>query len=182
MKYKLILSTAALSLLLPGRAYSQQEQEKEKPQQEERQKTETETHQQTERTQQDTKKQEEETRKQQQDAGKQAQREKEQGNTEHRQVTTEERKTTEVQRTETNHEHGRIPDEKFRASFGREHTFRVERRDDRRFQYGGYWFTYSEPWPVAWAYTDAVYVDYIDGEYYLIDLNHPGVRLLLVIG
>jgi hypothetical protein len=183
MKYKLILSAAALSLLLPGIAYSQQEQEKEKPQQEERQKTETETHQQTERTQQDTKKQEEETRKQQQDAGKQTQREqKEEGNTEHRQVTTEERKTTEVQRTESNHERGRIPDEKFRASFGREHTFRVERRDDRRFQYGGYWFTYSEPWPVAWAYTDAVYVDFIDGQYYLIDLSHPGVRLLLVVG
>lgn len=188
MKYKLILSAAALSLLLPGIAYSQQEQEKEKPQQEERQKAEpetrqqTETHQQTERTQQDTKKQEEETRKQQQDANKQAQREqKDQVNAERRQQT-EERKTTEVQRTEANHEHGRIPDDKFRASFGREHTFHVERRDDRRFQYGGYWFTYSQPWPVGWAYTDDVYVDFIDGQYYLIDAYHPGVRLLLVIG
>ncbi|HSY59525.1 MAG TPA: hypothetical protein VK795_08195 [Terriglobales bacterium] len=182
MKYKLILSAAALSLLLPGIAYSQQEQEKEKPQQEEHQKAETETHQQTDRTQQDTKKQEEETRKQQQDANKQTQHEqKDQANTERRQQT-EERKTTEVQRSEVKQEHGRIPDDKFRASFGREHTFRVERRDDRRFQYGGYWFTYSEPWPVAWAYTDAVYVDFIDGQYYLIDVNHPGVRLLLVVG
>jgi hypothetical protein len=55
------------------------------------------------------------------------------------------------------------------------------RRDDRRFQFGGFWFTYSEPWPVEWAYTDDVYVDYIDGEYYLIDLRHPGVRLLLIV-
>lgn len=188
MKHKLILGAAALTLLLPGIAYSQQEQEKERPQQEEHQKAEPETHQQTERTQQDARKQEEETKKQQQEAGKQVQqqeKQQQQAEKENRQV---EKKQTEVQRTETqrterdvNHEHGRIPDDRFRASFGSAHTFRVERRDDRRFQYGGFWFSYAEPWPTAWAYTDDVYVDFIDGQYYLIDLRHPGLRLLLVV-
>ena len=97
-----------------------------------------------------------------------------------RQQTETEKKQAERQH-DSKAEHGRIPEDRFRSSFGREHSFRVERRDDRRFQYGGYWFTYSA-WPVGWAYTDAVYVDEIDGQYYLINLAHPGVRVLLVIG
>lgn len=78
---------------------------------------------------------------------------------------------------------GRIPDDKFRAHFGREHTFRighptiVEGRP--RFQYGGYSFVMVDPWPVGWAYTDAVYVDFIDGVYYLIDPVHPGVQIVV---
>lgn len=76
----------------------------------------------------------------------------------------------------------RIPEEKFRASFGSSHHFHVERRDDRRFNYGGFWFTYSQAWPGDWDYNDDVYVDYIDGEYYLIDPRHPGVRLLVIVG
>jgi hypothetical protein len=75
----------------------------------------------------------------------------------------------------------RIPDEKFRASFGREHHFHVERRDDRRFNYGGFWFVYDEPWPGDWDYNDDVYVDYIDDEYYLINPRRPGVRLLVIV-
>lgn len=76
----------------------------------------------------------------------------------------------------------RVPEAKFRASFGREHHFHVERRDDRRFNYGGYWFVYNQPWPGDWDYNDDVYIDYIDGEYYLIDPRHSGVRLLVVVG
>ena len=75
----------------------------------------------------------------------------------------------------------RVPEEKFRASFGREHHFHVERRDDRRFNYGGYWFVYNQPWPGDWDYNDDVYIDYIDGEYYLIDPRHEGVRLMVVV-
>ena len=81
----------------------------------------------------------------------------------------------------SNQGHGRIPDDRFRASFGREHHFRVGHFDNRRFQYGGYWFSFNEGWPVAWAYTDDFYIDFIDGQYYLIDLTHPGVQLLLVV-
>jgi len=49
-----------------------------------------------------------------------------------------------------------------------------------RFQYGGYWFALSDAWPVGWAYTDDCYIDYIDGEYVLIDLLHPGVQIALI--
>jgi hypothetical protein len=75
----------------------------------------------------------------------------------------------------------RIPDDRFRAHFGREHAFHVERRDDRRFRYSGYWFEYTEPWPSDWGYDDDVYVDEIDGEYYLIDSVHPTIQVLVVV-
>jgi hypothetical protein len=76
----------------------------------------------------------------------------------------------------------RIPDEQFRVSFGREHSFHVRRSEDRRFNYGGYYFRYSEAWPSDWDYDrDDVYIDYIDGNYYLINPHHPGVRLLVII-
>jgi hypothetical protein len=82
-------------------------------------------------------------------------------------------------------ENGRIPDAQFHAHFGREHTFHVGHpvivEGQPRFQYGGYWFGYSQVWPVGWAYTDDVYVDYIDGQYYLIDPVHHGLRLALIV-
>jgi hypothetical protein len=89
-------------------------------------------------------------------------------------------------------EHGRpagksahIPDEKFHASFGRQHTFVVNRpvivEGQPRFQYSGYWFEIVDPWPAEWLYTDDVYVDYIDGEYFLFDLLHPGVRVAVFV-
>jgi hypothetical protein len=80
---------------------------------------------------------------------------------------------------------GRIPDEKFRSNFGKQHTFVVNRitvvEGQRRFEYGGYNFNLIDAWPAGWAYTDTVYVDYIDGEYYLIDLAHPGVRIAIEV-
>jgi len=50
-----------------------------------------------------------------------------------------------------------------------------------RFQYGGYWFGYNEGWPMGWDYADDMYVEYIDGYYYMCDLRHPGIRLTLNI-
>ena len=78
----------------------------------------------------------------------------------------------------------RIPDDKFRSNFGRQHTFRVRTQvveGQPRFQYGGYWFVLSTPWPGDWDYADDCYVDYIVGEYVLIDLRHPGVQLALIV-
>jgi hypothetical protein len=78
---------------------------------------------------------------------------------------------------------GRIPDDKFRAHFGREHTFRIGHPTvvggQPRFQYGGYWFVMVDAWPAGWGYEDEVYVDYIDGVYYLIDPQHPGVQIVV---
>jgi hypothetical protein len=76
---------------------------------------------------------------------------------------------------------GRIPDDRFRSNFGREHEFRIGSPrlvgGYSRFQYGGYWFGFVEPWPADWYYTDDVYVDYIDGEYYLCNPSYPGTRI-----
>ena len=82
--------------------------------------------------------------------------------------------------------HGRIPDDRFRASFGRGHTFHVNRSDfagtSRRFQYGGFWFAMVNPWPMEWLYTDNVYVDFMNGGYFLCDPVHPGVYLSITVG
>jgi hypothetical protein len=79
--------------------------------------------------------------------------------------------------------HGRIPDDKFRGSG---HTFHVNSSDftgaSRRFQYGGYSWALISPWPVGWLYTDSVYVDYMNGGYFLCDPVHPGVYLSINIG
>jgi hypothetical protein len=79
----------------------------------------------------------------------------------------------------------RIPDDKFRSNFGREHVTVINRpviiEGRPSFQFGGYWFGLSAGWPVGWAYTDQVYVDYIDGEYFLFDVLHPGVRVALIV-
>jgi len=80
---------------------------------------------------------------------------------------------------------GHIPDDKFHAQFGRQHTFVVNRpvvvEGQPRFQYSGYWFEIVDPWPVEWAYTDDVYLDYVDGDYFLFDLLHPGVRVAVFV-
>jgi hypothetical protein len=78
---------------------------------------------------------------------------------------------------------GRIPDDRFRASFGEGHRFVINQPvmvgGYSRFQYGGFWFGFVEPWPEGWYYTDQVYVDYIDGEYFLFNPFYPGVRVAI---
>jgi hypothetical protein len=75
----------------------------------------------------------------------------------------------------------RIPDDRFRANFGREHVFAIGQPEMvggfSRFQYGGFWFGFVQPWPVGWYYTDDVYVDYVDGGYYLYNPYYPGARV-----
>lgn len=80
---------------------------------------------------------------------------------------------------------GHIPDDRFHAQFGRSHKFVVRRatvvNGQSGFAYGGYTFVFVDPWPAEWAYTDDCYVDYIDGEYFLFDLMHPGLRIALFV-
>ena len=79
---------------------------------------------------------------------------------------------------------GRIPDDRFKANFGREHRFRVSQADyarDRRFQYGGYWFGFVQPWPSNWLYTQDVFVVEINGVYYLCNASYPGVNVTLSV-
>jgi hypothetical protein len=83
----------------------------------------------------------------------------------------------------------RIPDNDFKAHFGRPHSFAVRQvvtttrivPNQTHFAYGGYTFIFLDPWPDDWAPTDDCYIDYVDGEYFLIDLAHPGVRIALSI-
>lgn len=80
----------------------------------------------------------------------------------------------------------RIPDDRFRASFGREHRFHVDR--DRVYSqpqpvvvYGGYSFQLVDAWPRDWSFDDDCYVDYYDGQYWLYDANRPGMRIAVVV-
>jgi len=84
------------------------------------------------------------------------------------------------------HRGQRIPDDRFRSSFGREHHFHVERariinQAQPEFVYSGYTFELADPWPAEWSYDDDCYIDYVDGDYYLYDAYHPGIRILVFV-
>ena len=169
MKLVGIISTAVLSLTLGAAApvYAQEEhgqQEDKKVQQEKPAQQEEKKAQQDKPTQQEAKHAQQEEKKSQQEKPA-AQHEQQ------------------AQRAEGNH--GRIPDDRFHANFGREHVFVINRpviiEGQPRFQYGGYWFGFSQPWPVGWAYSDDVYVDYVDGGYYLYNPFHPGIRIIIIV-
>jgi hypothetical protein len=80
---------------------------------------------------------------------------------------------------------GRIPDDRFRSNFGRGHNFRMGNpvlvSGYSRFQYGGYWFGFVQPWPAGWYYTDDVYIDYVDGGYYMYNPYYPGTRFSISV-
>ena len=80
---------------------------------------------------------------------------------------------------------GRIPEDRFRANFGEGHRFVIREPvmvgGYSRFQYGGFWFGFVNPWPVDWYYSDDVYVDYIDGGYYLCNAYYPGERISISV-
>jgi len=78
---------------------------------------------------------------------------------------------------------GSIPDDRYKANFGREHTFHVSQGDygNRRFQYGGYSFGFVGAWPTNWLYTQNVYVIEIDGVYYLCNPVYPGINIALSV-
>lgn len=80
---------------------------------------------------------------------------------------------------------GRIPDDRFRANFGEGHRFVINEPvmvgGFSRFQYGGFWFGFNNPWPAEWYYTDQVYVNYVDGGYYLYNPEYPGARVAISV-
>jgi len=85
----------------------------------------------------------------------------------------------------------RVPDQRFRAYFGRDHFFRIHGLPMffvggyPRFQYDGYWVTFVDPWPEMWPAnwyeTDDVYLDYTDDGYYLYDRMRPGPGIAVTI-
>lgn len=80
----------------------------------------------------------------------------------------------------------RIPDDKFRSHFGREHHFHVDRarvvnQSQPVIVYGGYSFELVDAWPAEWSYDDDCYIDYVDDGYYLFDVLHPGIRIAVIV-
>jgi hypothetical protein len=80
---------------------------------------------------------------------------------------------------------GRIPDDRFRSNFGNGHHFHMGNPvmvgGYSRFQYGGFWFGFVEPWPDGWYYTDDFYIDYVDGGYYMYNPYYPGARFAITV-
>ena len=82
-----------------------------------------------------------------------------------------------------------IPDPQFKANFGKQHSFTVNRvittttvvPNQTRFVFAGYTFIFLDPWPAEWLLTDDCYVDFVDDEYFLFDVLHPGVRVALFV-
>jgi hypothetical protein len=76
----------------------------------------------------------------------------------------------------------RIPPQKFQADFGRDHHFRVKHLEQgRRFEYSGYSFELVQAWPADWSYDDECYIEQDTDGYYLVDLIHPEVRVLVIV-
>ncbi len=79
----------------------------------------------------------------------------------------------------------RIPTAQYNSNFGSGHRFRMGNPEMvggySRFQYSGFWFGFVNPWPMGWYYTDNVYVDYVDGGYYLCNPYYPGARVAISV-
>ena len=181
MKLIGIISTAVLSLTIAAPAYAQQEQhdqqeeQKAKPAQDEKKAQPEKPAKQTEKSQQDKNAKPEENRAQQQDKNAKP----EERNAQRQQQAEPARQE---QRGDGNRG-GRIPDDRYQANFGREHTFRVTQGDysNHRFQYGGYSFGFVDAWPSNWLYTEDLYVIDINGVYYLCNPMYPGVNIALSV-
>jgi flagellar motor protein MotB len=164
-----LISTAVLSLTLVAAApiYAQeqhgQEEQKGKPEEKKAQPEKSARQEQKPAAQQEKNNRQEEKSAQQQ-----------------QQHTQQARPEQQAQRASGNRG-GRIPDDRFKANFGEQHRFRVSHADydNHRFQYGGYWFGFVDPWPSDWLYTQDVFVVEINGVYYLCNPMYPGINITL---
>ncbi|PWT85427.1 MAG: hypothetical protein C5B58_03095 [Acidobacteria bacterium] len=101
----------------------------------------------------------------------------------------EHQKPTQEGKVDPNAKSVRIPDPQFRANFGRQHSFAVNRvvtetvivPRQTRFLFAGYTFVFLDPWPAGWLFTDDCFVDFVDEQYFLFDVLHPGVRVALLV-
>ncbi len=202
MKLIGIISTTVLSLTLGTAApvfaqqeqHDQQEEQKAKPaHQDEKKPQQAKPAKQADKAvqQQDKNaKQAERATQQQNNNAKQTEKATEQQNMNAKQAKVTQQQDTQQARSEPQGQRtggnsaGRIPDDRFRAKFGQEHRFRVSQADysrDRRFQYGGYWFGFVDPWPANWLYSQDVFVVDINGGYYLCNSMYPGVNIALSV-
>ena len=83
----------------------------------------------------------------------------------------------------------RVPENRYRQYYGPQHVFRLYRYPMEvyggypRFQYGGFWFGFVDPWPEYWSDrwydNDDVYIVYSDDGYYLYNRRHPRDRIAI---
>jgi hypothetical protein len=206
-----ITSTAILSLLLGicAPAYAQHEQQGEKqdhPQQQESKHEQAKPEQQHQRQDQNKQQQQHAQQQQRQDQNNRQQHAQKRGN-EHLQRTQEQQRDQHSawqehrsQRWDSDHRnwqqrggyHGyRIPDNRYRGYFGRDHGFRIYGLPFLvvggypRFQYQGYWISLVDPWPEYWGNdwydNDDVYVTYVDNGYYMYNRRYPNVGIAISI-
>lgn len=194
MKNLALIGTAAVALALGVVKPVCAQQQDEKPaqgQQEERRQEEPkpvpqehpQQKQEEHRTQQEQKQPEHQAQQEQKQDEKQAQQEQKKDEQQRQEQKRDDKREVRDDHNTQPARGQRIPEDRFRAHFGREHHFRIERpvivEGRPRFQYGGYSFIIIDTWPAGWYYTDDVYVDYVDGEYFLFNPIHPGIRIAL---
>ena len=85
----------------------------------------------------------------------------------------------------------RIPEDRYRGHFGPNHWFRIYRYPVQlydgypRFQYGGFWFGFMDPWPEYWSDdwydNDDVYIVYSEDGYYLYNRRYPRDRITIIV-
>jgi hypothetical protein len=188
MRLLTAIGTAVLSLTLAAPAYAQQEpqdkheDQKAKPAQDEKKAQPEKSAKQGDKNakQEEKNTQQDRNKNQEQKSAQQENRNNQQENRNAQQHSQQAEPARQAHRGNGN----RIPDDRYKANFGREHSFRVSHNDydrDRRFQYGGYWFGFVDPWPTNWLYTQDVFVVEIDGMYYLCNPAYPGVNVAITV-
>jgi hypothetical protein len=198
-----------LAALAPTNARQREQEKKDKPQQDkpERQQQQKTKPQQEQRSSKPHQQQHAQQQQQNQNKNRQQQRHPQQASrstqprqrvqhTEQRQVWQQHR----AQNWQSEHRdwqqrggyHGyRIPQDRYRRYFGPGHSFRVFRYPfelyggSPRFQYGGFWFGFMDPYPEYWSDdwydNDDVYVDFTDGGYYLYNRRYPRDRIAISV-
>jgi hypothetical protein len=119
--------------------------------------------------------------KQQQKADKERQKQQEANRPQQQRQNAPQAAPADREQAQGGHGRGRrIPEERYRAAFGKEHRFHV-RHAEPRFQYGGYWFEVVQPWPAAWVADDDCYLEEDGDEYFLVDMLHPDLRVEVIV-
>jgi hypothetical protein len=86
-----------------------------------------------------------------------------------------------VQRGHGRNEGHRIDGEYRGRYFGRGNQCRLNFYGQPSFLFGGIWFG-IDVWPSYWLATDYVYVDYYDGDYFLVNSRFgPGARIAILV-
>lgn len=189
-----VISTAVLSLILAAPVYAQeqhdQKEEKARPEEKKAQPEKSAKPQEEKRAQPEKSVRPEEKSSRQQNRDNQQEEknvqqknknnQQEQKNA-HEQQRGQEAKPEKQEQHASGNRGGRIPDDRYKAHFGREHSFHVSQGDygNRRFEYGGYTFAFVGEWPGNWLYSQDVFVIEIDGVYYLCNPMYPGVNIAL---